>query len=310
MNIKRKIKKYLPDRVIYQYEVIRLVPKYLKAKLELKNKEFKNINIISNEETVNRIIYERKSLSRFGDGEFLWILNQNNNSFQNPSEELKNDLIEVITSDDDNLLIGIPGGFINPTKCNFQARFHWTIMKNQIFSFISNFLDSEKKYSDASITRPYIDYRDREYSTKSFKNLKRIWNDRNIVIIEGKNTKLGLGNDLFSNSRSIKRIICPSENAYEKIDLIIESIVKNVEKDKLLIGALGPCATILAYKMSKLGYQFVDIGHIDIEYMWYLNHEVIRKPIQGKSVNESGSRSCDDFYGTNSKYIDSIIDEI
>lgn len=310
MGIKRKIKSMLPDRIIYQYEVVRLLPHYLKSVFELRKKHFKPILLMSNVETVDKIIYEGKSLSRFGDGEFLWMLNKNDTSFQKSSEKLKEELIHIMTTRHKDLLLGIPGGILNPSLCNKQAMFHWTIVKNDIYPDIIKYLDSNFTYSDASITRPYIDYKDRKFSEDSFQNLKRIWENRNIVIVEGENTKLGLGNDLFNNVKTLKRILCPSEDAYEKIDEIINVIINNVDKKSLLLGALGPTATVLAFRLSKLGYQFVDIGHIDIEYMWFLNHEIVRKPVEGKSVNESSSRKCSEFYNQDVSYNHSIIDII
>ena len=46
-----------------------------------------------------------------------------------------------------------------------------------------------------------------------------------------------MGNDLFDNATSIKRIICPAENAYSKLEAIKSSIRLNVEKDTLILGA-------------------------------------------------------------------------
>ena len=58
------------------------------------------------------------------------------------------------------------------------------------------FMDVNRVYSDASITRPYIDYRDRNYSAKIFDLLKRIWDKRDVVIVEGEKTKIGDGQRL------------------------------------------------------------------------------------------------------------------
>ena len=71
MTWKKKIKKLLPDKVVYGYEVIRTVPEYLKA-LNVKS-QIPDIKFYSDEETVSLIVKERKSLSRFGDGEFMWM---------------------------------------------------------------------------------------------------------------------------------------------------------------------------------------------------------------------------------------------
>lgn len=119
-----------------------------------------------------------------------------------------------------------------------------------------------------------------------------------------------MGNDLFDNATSIKRIICPAENAYSKLEAIKSSIRLNVEKDTLILGALGPTASILASQLCDEGYQFVDIGHVDVEYMWYLRHAILRETIEGKYVNESGVKTCSDVYDNDSTYINSIIDRV
>ena len=37
-----------------------------------------------------------------------------------------------------------------------------------------------------------------------------------------------------------------------------------------------------------MGYQALDVGHIDIEYEWYLRKATNKIPIEGKYVNEAG----------------------
>src|SRR5690554_6135061 len=82
-------------------------------------------------------------------------------------------------------------------------------------------------------------------------------------------SRSGVGNDLFDNTKSIERIICPAENAYDKFDEILHEIQK-LEKDRLILIALGPTAKPLVYELHKSGYQALDIGHIDPEYEWFL----------------------------------------
>ena len=52
-----------------------------------------------------------------------------------------------------------------------------------------------------------------------------------------------------------------------------------MRKNKLILIALGPTATILAYDLYKLGYRAIDIGHIDIEYEWFLRKANTKIPI-------------------------------
>lgn len=308
MNWKKKIKKIMPKRMVYIYSLLKDFPVYLKAKKD--QVQIPDIDFYTNEETIRLIVEEGKSLSRFGDGEFMWMAGESMPSFQSYSPEFAQDLIKAFTSKNDNLLIGIPYGVFDASKCNLSARMHWRIIRSNFMLRLEKFIDKSRKYCDASITRPYIDYRDRSFSEGIFELLKRIWDDRDIVIVEGEKTKLGMGNDLLNNAKSIKRIICPAENAYSVLEKIKNSIHKNVPKDTLIIAALGPTASILASQLCDEGYQFVDIGHVDIEYMWFLRHSFLRETIEGKYVNESGVKTCSNLYDNDDSYAHSIIDRI
>lgn len=88
------------------------------------------------------------------------------------------------------------------------------------------------------------------------------------MIVEGKNSRSGVGNNLFDNATLVQRIICPSRNAYSKIDEIENEVLKNGQ-DKLILLMLGPTAKVLAKRLSKEGYQAIDLGHIDSEYEWF-----------------------------------------
>lgn len=309
-NIKKKIKSILPDKVLYFYSILQKVPKYVNALKHNKNIKYPNMKFYDDVTTVDFIVNEHKSLARFGDSEFFWMKGESFDSYQNYSEDLSNDLIKAFKSTNEKILIGIPYGVVNSKKCNLNAKLHWEIIKADSFERILEFVDLNKTYCNASISRPYIDYSDYQFSTDNFNNLKRIWDNRDIVFVEGEKSKLGMGNDLFSNAKSIKRIICPATNSYEKKELIKNSILKNVSKETMILASLGPTASILAVEMTELGYQFVDIGQVDVEYMWYLKHSVLRDEIPGKYVNESGSKVCSNIYDNDERYLNSIIDRI
>jgi len=105
------------------------------------------------------------------------------------------------------------------------------------------------------------------------------------LVVEGENTRFGLGNELLSLAKKVKRILCPPKNAYKIYNKILERI-KLENKEQLILLALGPTATILAYDLAKEGYQAVDIGHMDIEYEWYLRKADRKIDIENKAVNE------------------------
>ena len=69
----------------------------------------------------------------------------------------------------------------------------------------------------------------------------------------------------------------------------LKSTIKNYNDNDLVLLALGPTATVLAYDLAKSGIQALDIGHIDIEYEWYLRKDRTHKKIEGKYVSEAQS---------------------
>ena len=140
------------------------------------------------------------------------------------------------------------------------------------------------------MTRYFSIYKNKKkLDTKNYiKKLKKIWDKRDILIIEGYFSRNGIGNDLFNNTKSIKRIICPPKNAFLVYDKIINEVLKfKIYKDLLILISLGPTAVVLSYDLSKLGFQAIDIGHIDIEYELYLRHYNIPHKIPFKLVNEA-----------------------
>ena len=136
------------------------------------------------------------------------------------------------------------------------------------------------------ISRFYIEYKDKSKIPYYIKKLKQIWDKKDILIIEGEMSRLGVGNDLFNNSKSIKRILCPAINAFNVYEKII-SQAKKIDKSNLILLALGPTSSVLAYDLYKIGYQVIDVGLIDIEYEWFLRKAKKKIQIENKYVNEA-----------------------
>ena len=82
------------------------------------------------------------------------------------------------------------------------------------------------------------------------------------VLVEGEKSRLGVGNDLFNNTKSLERILAPPHNAFRKLNEIINE-VKIHDKDKLVLVALGTTSKALIPELMHLGYQCIDIGNIN-----------------------------------------------
>ena len=190
-----------------------------------------------------------------------------------------------------------------------NTRKYWIDFVNKYKFQITNLINKNKTYYSATISRFYMRYKKRKNIHIYIKTLRKIWNSKDILIIEGEKSLLGIGNDLFDNAKSIKRIICPAINAFNVYDKIIKKVM-NFNEKRLILIALGPTATILAYDLNKLGYQSIDIGHVDIEYEWFLRKSTLRIPIENKYVNEAKDIQYINATYDNRKYYSQIIEII
>ena len=184
-------------------------------------------NIKSAEETIDLILREKKSLCRFGDGEMEMILRRERQPFQRFNELLAIRLEEVLKSKRSDVLIGLADNYGNLEKYNEQGRYGISMyMSNKTRKEHYSLLDMERTYYDGYITRPYVIYSDNMTDAPQgrFRHLRCIWEDRDVLIVEGEKTRMGVGNDLFDDAKSIKRILGPAENAFDKYDEILETV--------------------------------------------------------------------------------------
>ena len=236
------------------------------------------------DETIDKLVNGRISISRYGDGEFA-LMNGKDLMFQPYYEELSERLKFIITSNEKNHIVGIPNVFESLEIYTDKSKEYWSKYLNLNNIKIDKMLDKNKKYYDTQVTRLYIDTKDKYKVKNRFDKIKTIWEDKDIVIVEGGKSRLGIGNNLFDSAKSISRIICPSKDAFSKYSQIIDEVRKQ-DKSKLILIALGPTATVLSYDLAKDGYHAIDIGHIDIEYEWFLQGAIEKCPINNKYIGE------------------------
>ena len=244
--------------------------------------------IMSNELTFNLLLNTDKSICRFGDGEFTLMLVPNSNiGFQKSSKLLSKRLKEVLSSNDENILVGIPNIFGSLEGQNDETKNYWRKYLCDNRQTIYETLDFDKSYANAGISRPYIGANKENMSSAEFcfDSFKNIIKNKNIVIVEGELTRFGVGNDLLAECKSVKRILVPAVQAFDKYDAILDTCLQQ-SRNVLFILAIGPTATVLAYDLAKNGYRAIDIGHIDIEYEWYLRKATKKILIENKFVNE------------------------
>ncbi|MHA6603174.1 SP_1767 family glycosyltransferase [Aerococcus urinae] len=224
--------------------------------------------ILSIDESLDYIEAHHPSVARFGDGEMA-IISGLSIHYQHYDAKLADRLKEILrrTSNEDFMV------------CLSDIFTGWDRYQKHFYDFWKDNLSIYRKayarlcpaawYGNTFISRPYIDLVDKNPSTRYFDKLKALWQDRDLLIVEGKYSRSGVGKDLFKGAKSIRRVIAPHKNAYSQIDRI-EAAILDEHKGALVLLMLGPTAKVIAYDLYQELDQVIDLGHIDSEYEWFL----------------------------------------
>lgn len=296
-----KLKRFLLD----QYELIYELHRRIVVRL------FYKLPIMSTPKTIQYILDHQCSISRFGDGELYLMLQPSRNlGFQDGNPALAERLSNVFRQQSPNLLICLPQYMNSVYGCTPACKKHWRNfgrydrVHQRAVSFIRSAVNSKYRFGNSLLTRPYIDRSNKKKAGNTFSQIKQLWEGRDLLIVEGEKSRLGVGNDLFTNAKSIKRILAPATNAFDQYDDIVYAVCTH-HSNELVLLALGPTATILAADLSQMGIQTLDIGHIDIEYEWFLQGAASKTTIIGKYTNEHPGENIPEC--TDEEYLSQII---
>lgn len=252
-----------------------------------KQEELFDISVMSIDETLDELMKTEKSLIRFGDGEFN-IMNGYSIAFQEYNEELARGMKEILlTANQEEMLLCMPEvfkAFKGEFPLDYNSEIFWKKELDRYADFFQEYCQS-KTYGSAFISRPYIYSKDKTRAFDQFEKMKQLFEGKDLLIVEGATSRSGVGNDLFDKANSIKRIICPSHNAFSKIQEIKENILEHSE-GRLILLMLGPTAKVLAYQLTQQGYRTLDLGHIDSEYEWMQMKAETRVQLKHKHTAE------------------------
>lgn len=272
-----------------------------------------NICVINNYESLKLISSKKASVIRFGDGEFDIIRGQSI-PYQDYNFELADKMKNLILSGStDNVLICLPDVFQKINRYNIECKkFYYECFFYQNRKFLKNIEKTKNKYGSTFISRPYIDLKNKKNSKKYFRELKSLWRGKDLLIVEGRYTRTGEGNDLFADAKSIARIIVPSKNAFIKKDKI-EQAIRKYSENRLVLLMVGPTAKIVISDLkidSNFPNQMIDLGHIDSEYEWFKMGVKTRVKVPHKHTAEFNNDDSKVVLLDDSNYLKEIKDII
>lgn len=216
------------------------------------------------EASLDYILQHHCSVARFGDGEFL-MMRGYSIPYQYYVPELGRRLRRLAgRTSDDQFMVCMPDVFERPDRYTTDM---WNFWQGVDLGVVKECCTADW-YGSTFISRPYIDQADKSRAGIAFDKLKRLWQDQDVLIVEGSTTRSGVGNDLFAGAKSIQRIIAPSHHCFNIYDELLEKVSKQAQ-DRLVLLMLGPTAKVLAEDLAQAGFWAIDIGHLDSEYEWY-----------------------------------------
>lgn len=227
----------------------------------------RQISVLFIDQSLDYLLEKGASVVRFGDGEMDLIAGRSI-PYQEYDPELSARLREIMSMEsDERLMVCLSDVFTGLERYSIDTQNFW---KDHLHQHLVDYQEICRApwYGSTFISRPYIDLEDKTPSAGYFAKLKQLWQDKDLLIVEGLTSRSGVGNDLFDGARSIKRIICPSRNAYNKLEAIKQAVREHAD-NRLILTMLGPTAKVLVYDLVQEGYRALDIGHIDSEYEWF-----------------------------------------
>lgn len=275
--MKRKVKDILAAAAYFPYE---------------KGILHSRIQVHNIDETIDELLNTNKSMVRFGDGEIVMIRGVDL-MLQQAAPEIGEGLASILAYRHDDLMVTIPDIFRTLSDHRKASRQFWKdhLLFNR--KTYERYCNKDRIYGSTFVSRCYYFAGDRSRCDRWFAKIRKIWENRDIVVVEGTRTHNGVGNDLLDTAGSIERIICPPSNAYGALPAIL-SACGQYDKDRLFLLSVGVAAKFLAVELFQRGYRVLDIGNMDMEYEWYLREApdkmtLAKHSIAGEEANRQAA---------------------
>ena len=206
---------------------------------------------------------EGRSIARYGDGELKLCLGRHACA-QKANRNLQNALTDILRTSNKELIVGIPRiAAPNDAIMSQQKREFWMEYRKPEYT---RMYDANRVYGSSFITRP--DSANEIDSSEYFDTVRSIWEDRDVVLINGDNKRFDKRSSILSNAKSSERWEAPSQHAWDEYDNLVEAAFKKPQ-DTIFILCIGPTATVLAHQLCTAGYQALDLGHFGMFYARY-----------------------------------------
>lgn len=132
--------------------------------------------VLSNDETLNRVIAEKTSVSRFGDGELV-LMNMQSIGFQDADFRLKERLEEIIDCVDEGIMICLTDIMLNTKGLRKETAKYCRSYTVNHKKMIEDKVPRDRVFGCTNFTRFYADWavKDQAIMQDKVEKLKKIW---------------------------------------------------------------------------------------------------------------------------------------
>ena len=262
MNLNKYIKKIknFPKRIYRSIESRRY-----------RDGAYKNsLSVLSPWQTLEKLTERERCFCRFGDGEIALIRGEGI-AFQKADRALGARLLEILQSQEEQLLVGINYFYLNPVEGvnGFTQNFLNCLQMQRKF-LIKN-CNKERVYIDAAITQMYQNYNEYDFAGH-FRRLQALFADKKITLICGERVLSDIQYNALDVCADVEYIYGPAKDAYDQYDTLLKKALA-VDNGRIICGILGPAAKVLVYDLYKNGRTAWDIGHYLKDYDSYMRQQ-------------------------------------
>jgi hypothetical protein len=213
---------------------------------------FAAAHVMGLDETLRRVVDDKISLARFGDGELRMMLREDFSlRFQPQRPGLAADLTAVLRYDGfdpDRLLLGFPSVYRN---------LHYSEVWLDIWPVLKPLLRTDHRYGNTHVSRPLFF---QKYGQDGVDLWRSVWADQHVCVVTGADSRFELVPELFDTAKSTRFAYSKPVDAYTDLPRLLPEL--EAESADLFVISLGPAGTLVAAEMSRRGRWAIDVGHI------------------------------------------------
>lgn len=229
-----------------------------------------SLSVLTPWKTIDLLLETERCFCRFGDGEIA-VMQGEGIAFQKADRELGARLLEILQSEDEQLLVGINYFYLNPVEGvnGFTQNFLNCLQMQRKF-LIKN-CNKKRVYIDAAITQMYQNYIEYDFDTH-FRKLQRLFEGKQVTLICGEGVLSDIRYNALDVCEDVEYIYGPSRDAYDHYDELLKRALE-IDRKRIICVILGPAAKVFVYDLYQNGMTAWDIGHYLKDYDSYMRRQ-------------------------------------